>query len=245
MKLEGKTALVTGASRGIGKAIALGLAGEGADIAVNFRSSEDAAREVAESIKGMGRNALLCRADVADDEEVKTMIGSIKEEMGGIDILVNNAGIVRDGLVTRMSREDWDQVINTNLTGAYNCMKTVIPLMVRKRWGRIINISSVVALIGNPGQANYVASKAGLLGLTKSMAREYSSRNILVNAISPGYIQTDMTTIEEENLKKLEPLIPLGRIGKPEEVAEAALFLATSATYTTGAVIDVSGGLVM
>ncbi|MBN1289394.1 MAG: 3-oxoacyl-ACP reductase FabG, partial [Actinobacteria bacterium] len=211
----------------------------------NFRSSGEAAGEVAGLIEGSGKKALLCKANVADTDEVKTMVDMIKTEMGGIDILVNNAGIVKDGLVTRMSRDDWDEVINTNLTGAYNCMKAVIPLMVRKRWGRIINISSVVAQIGNPGQANYVASKAGLLGLTKSLAREYSSRNILVNAISPGYIQTDMTKIEEENLKKLEPLIPLGRIGQPEEVAGAAVFLATSATYTTGAVIDVSGGLVM
>lgn len=245
MNLDGKVALVTGASRGIGKAIALALAREGADIALNYRSNDEAAHEVEELISEMGRRALLCKADVADAEAVKSMVSRIKEEMSGVDILVNNAGIVKDGLVTRMSTEDWESVLGVNLTGAFNCCKAVIPMMVRNRWGRIINVISVSAISGTPGQANYVASKAGLLGLTKSLAREYGSRNILVNAISPGYIQTDMASDDIEFLKNLRQFIPLGRTGEPEEVANAAVYLASSASYTTGAVIDVTGGLVM
>lgn len=243
MTLEGRVALVTGASRGIGRAVALALAGEGADVAVNYRNSDDAAREVVGLIESKGVRALARKADVSDYGEVRDMVAAIGENLGKVDILVNNAGIVDDALVPRLSPESWDRVLAVNLTGSFNCTKAVIPAMMTRRWGRIINVSSVVALRGNPGQANYAASKAGLLGLTRSVAREYCSRNILVNAVCPGYILTDMTA-DGEALKRMEELIPLGRAGSCEEVASAVVFLATSATYTTGSVIDVSGGMV-
>ncbi|MBU4195093.1 MAG: 3-oxoacyl-[acyl-carrier-protein] reductase [Actinobacteria bacterium] len=244
MKLEGKTALVTGASRGIGREIALLFAEEGADVAVNYRARDDAAREVVEMIEGMGRRALLCRADVSDSEDVRSMAKSIAGVLGGVDILVNNAGVVEDGLLPRMSTESWDRVVKVNLTGAFNCIKAVLPAMMRRRWGRIINMTSVVGQLGNPGQANYSAAKAGLIGLTRTVAREYSSRNILVNAISPGYIDTEMTD-GGDGLDRVKEMIPLGRVGTRREVAQAALFLASDATYTTGTVLSVSGGLVM
>lgn len=244
MRLEGKVALVTGASRGIGRAVAIALAEEGADVAVNYHASAEAATEVVASIESVGRRALPCRADVARMSEVREMVRKTTENLGGVDILVNNAGIVDDGLVTRMSDDSWGRVMAVNLTGAFNCMRAVLPVMMRRRWGRIINISSVVGQTGNPGQANYASSKAGLVGLTKAVAREYCSRNILVNAVSPGYIHTDMTA-DQESLAKLEARIPLGRVGSCGEVASAVVFLTTDATYTTGAVINVSGGLVM
>ncbi|MBU4173351.1 MAG: 3-oxoacyl-[acyl-carrier-protein] reductase [Actinobacteria bacterium] len=244
MKLEGKSALITGASRGIGREIALLFAEEGADVAVNYRSRDDAAREVAEMIEGMGRKALLCRADVSDSEDVRSMARSIVDGLGGVDILVNNAGVVQDGLLSRMSTDSWNRVVEVNLTGAFNCIKAVLPVMMRRRWGRIINMTSVVGQVGNPGQANYSAAKAGLIGLTRTVAREYSSRNILVNAISPGFIDTDMTG-GSDRLDRIEAMIPLGRMGTRREVAQAALFLVSDATYTTGTVLNVSGGLVM
>jgi len=246
VKLDGRIALVTGASRGIGRAISLALAEHGADVAINYYPQDMAeqARDVAGLIESKGRRAIVCYADVSDAGAVGDMIREIEEGLGHVDILVNNAGITKDGLLLRLSPESWDSVLAVNLTGAFNCMKAVIPSMMKSRWGRIINISSAVARIGNAGQANYVSSKAGLLGLTKTVAREYGSRNILVNAICPGYIRTDMTA-DVEALKKMEQLIPLGKAGSPEDVAGAAVFLATDATYTTGSVIDVSGGLVM
>lgn len=244
MPLDGKVALVTGASRGIGKAVALALAGAGADVAVNFRSSARASAEVARTIESMGRRSLPCGADVASADEVRRMVEAVAATLGVVDVLVNNAGITDDGLLTRMSDESWNRVVAVNLTGAFNCTRAVVPGMMRRRWGRIVNVGSVVGLAGNPGQANYAASKAGLIGLTRAVAREYSSRNILVNAVSPGYIHTDMTD-GREGLAQVETRIPLGRVGSSEEVASAVLFLAESATYTTGAVIDVSGGLVM
>ena len=243
MKLEGKSALITGASRGIGREIALLFAEEGADVAVNYRSRDDAAREVAEMIEGMGRKALLCRADVSDSEDVRSMTRSIADGLGGVDILVNNAGVVQDGLLSRMSTDSWNRVVEVNLTGAFNCIKAVLPVMMRRRWGRIINMTSVVGQVGNPGQANYSAAKAGLIGLTRTVAREYSSRNILVNAISPGFIDTDMTG-GSDRLDRIEAMIPLGRMGTRREVAQAALFLVSDATSTTGMVLNVSGGLV-
>lgn len=243
-KLEGRVALVTGSSRGIGRAIAMALSDEGADVAVNYRSSAEAAKEVVASIESRGGRALGCRADVSQVDEVSSMVKRISESLGPVQILVNNAGIVEDGLVARMSPESWDRVVSVNLTGAFNCAKAVLPAMSRKRWGRIINVSSVVGLRGNSGQANYASSKAGLIGLTKALAREYCSRNILVNAVAPGCIQTDMTA-GRETLPGLEAAIPIGRVGSCEEVASAVVYLATGATYTTGAVIDVSGGLVM
>ncbi|MHB8894308.1 MAG: 3-oxoacyl-ACP reductase family protein [Candidatus Geothermincolia bacterium] len=244
MKLDGKVALVTGASRGIGRAISLALAEEGAGVAVNYQNSADLAQDAANAIESNGGRAIACGADVSDMGAVREMVRVINDRLGNIDILVNNAGIVDDGLMPRLSEESWNRVLAVNLTGSFNCTKVVIPAMMRQRWGRIINVSSAVALLGNAGQANYVSSKAGLLGLTKAVAREYSSRNILANAVCPGYIRTDMTA-GVENLNGLEQLIPLGRVGSCEEVARAVVFLATSATYTTGAVLDVSGGLVM
>lgn len=244
MGLEGKVALVTGGSRGIGRAAALALAEEGADVAVNYVSNSEAADEVTASIRHTGRKALACRADVSDSEEVRAMVELVKESLGPVQVLVNNAGVVLDSLVTRMSPEAWSRVLEVNLTGAFHCSKAVLPQMVRHRWGRIINISSAVASMGNAGQANYAASKAGLLGFTRSLAREYCSRNILVNAVSPGLIRTDMTA-GRENLAVMAGMVPMGRTGTCEEVASAVVFLAGPASYTTGSVLEVNGGLVM
>ncbi|OQP07951.1 beta-ketoacyl-ACP reductase [Geobacillus sp. 46C-IIa] len=245
--LEGKIALVTGASRGIGRAVALELARQGANVAVNYAGSEAKANEVVETIRSLGREAFAVQADVARAEDVERMVKTVLDQFGRLDILVNNAGITRDNLLMRMKEEEWDAVINTNLKGVFLCTKAVTRPMMKQRYGRIINVASVVGVIGNPGQANYVAAKAGVIGLTKTAARELASRNITVNAIAPGFITTDMTEalsaeLKEEMLKQ----IPLARFGEPGDVARVAAFLASDAAgYMTGQTLHVDGGMVM
>ncbi len=247
MSLEGKTALVTGGSRGIGRACAIALAKAGADIAVNYAGNQAAAEEVEKVIKDMGRRVILIKADVSDGKEAAEMVDKVVKEFGRLDILVNNAGITRDGLLMRMKDEDWDAVINTNLKGAYNCTKAATKPMMKQRYGRIINMSSVVGVNGNAGQANYAAAKAGVIGFTKAVAKELASRNITANAIAPGFIETDMTSILPENVKEdMLKAIPLGCLGQAEDVAEAVLFLACDAAkYITGQTLHVDGGMVM
>lgn len=243
MSLNGKTALVTGASRGIGRAIALRLAEDGANVAVIYAGSADKAEAVVNEITALGVNAKAYRCNVADSAAVNETVKAVTNDLGKIDILVNNAGITRDGLVLRMKDEDFDAVLDTNLKGAFNMIRACYSGFIRKKSGRIINISSVSGIMGNAGQANYSASKAGVIGLTKSVARELASRGITCNAVAPGFIQTDMT----ENLGDNNPLlnsIPLGRMGKPEDIAAAVAFLASdSAAYITGEVLKVDGGL--
>ena len=243
MSLSGKTALVTGASRGIGRAIALRLAADGANVAVIYAGSADKAEAVCEEIRAMGVEAKAYRCDVASAGAVKETVKAVTAELGKIDILVNNAGITRDSLVLSMKDEDYDAVLDTNLKGAFNMIRACYSGFIRKRSGRIINISSVSGIMGNAGQANYSASKAGLIGLTKSVARELPSRNVTCNAVAPGFIQTDMTeNIGEDNT--LRSMIPLGRMGKPEDIAAAVAFLASdAAAYITGEVLRVDGGL--
>jgi 3-oxoacyl-[acyl-carrier protein] reductase len=247
MLLDGKVALVTGASRGIGRAIAIALAKAGATVAVNYAGNVKAAVEVEKIITEAGGRVMLVKADVADGEAVDEMVKSVVEAFGGIDILVNNAGITRDGLLMRMKESDWDAVINTNLKGIFHCTKAVSKLMMKKRSGRIVNMASVVGLTGNAGQANYAAAKSGVIGFSKSMAKELSSRGITVNMVAPGFIGTDMTEILSDKVKETMIMnIPLGRMGKPEDVANAVLFLVSdSASYITGQVINVDGGMVM
>lgn len=247
MKLEGKTALVTGASRGIGRAVALELAREGARVIVNYSGSEEKAKQVVEDIKAIGREAIAVKCNVADSEEVADMFKQALEAFGKVDILVNNAGITRDNLLMRMKEEEWDAVINTNLKGVFLCTKTATRPMMKQRSGRIINIASVVGVSGSPGQANYVAAKAGVIGLTKTTAKELAPRGITVNALAPGFITTDMTdALPEENKEALLSQIPLGRLGDPEDIAKAAAFLASDdAGYITGQTIHVNGGMVM
>ena len=244
--LTDKVALVTGASRGLGKAIALALAAEGASIAAVARS-EEALKETLEAIRAAGGVAEPYALDVADESAVEATVGKITERFQHVDILINNAGVTRDGLLMRMKSEDWDAVINTNLKGAFHLTKPVGRLMVRQRAGRIINISSVIGLMGNAGQANYAASKAGLIGFTKSVAREFASRNITCNVVCPGFIETDMTRgLGEELRKKLLERIPLQRLGQPEDVAGAVSFLCSpAASYITGQILTVDGGMVM
>lgn len=243
MSLNGKTALVTGASRGIGRAIALRLAEDGANVAVIYAGSADKAEAVVNEITALGVNAKAYRCNVADSAAVNETVKAVTNDLGKIDILVNNAGITRDGLMLRMKDEDFDAVLDTNLKGAFNMIRACYSGFIRKKSGRIINISSVSGIMGNAGQANYSASKAGVIGLTKSVARELASRDITCNAVAPGFIQTDMT----ENLGDNNPLlnsIPLGRMGKPEDIAAAVAFLASdSAAYITGEVLKVDGGL--
>ena len=243
MSLNGKTALVTGASRGIGRAIALRLAEDGANVAVIYAGSADKAEAVVNEITALGVNAKAYRCNVADSAAVNETVKAVTNDLGKIDILVNNAGITRDGLMLRMKDEDFDAVLDTNLKGAFNMIRACYSGFIRKKSGRIINISSVSGIMGNAGQANYSASKAGVIGLTKSVARELDSRGITCNAVAPGFIQTDMT----ENLGDNNPLlnsIPLGRMGKPEDIAAAVAFLASdSAAYITGEVLKVDGGL--
>ena len=243
MSLNGKTALVTGASRGIGRAIALRLAEDGANVAVIYAGSADKAKAVVNEITALGVNAKAYRCNVADSAAVNETVKAVTNDLGKIDILVNNAGITRDGLMLRMKDEDFDAVLDTNLQGAINMIRACYAGYIRKKSGRIINISSVSGIMGNAGQANYSASKAGVIGLTKSVARELASRGITCNAVAPGFIQTDMT----ENLGDNNPLlnsIPLGRMGKPEDIAAAVAFLASdSAAYITGEVLKVDGGL--
>lgn len=243
MSLNGKTALVTGASRGIGHAIALRLAEDGANVAVIYAGSADKAEAVVNEITALGVNAKAYRCNVADSAAVNETVKAVTNDLGKIDILVNNAGITRDGLMLRMKDEDFDAVLDTNLKGVFNMIRACYSGFIRKKSGRIINISSVSGIMGNAGQANYSASKAGVIGLTKSVARELASRGITCNAVAPGFIQTDMT----ENLGDNNPLlnsIPLGRMGKPEDIAAAVAFLASdSAAYITGEVLKVDGGL--
>jgi len=245
--LEGKAALVTGASRGIGRAIAISLAEAGADVAVNYSGSEQAAEEVVRHIESLGRRAFKVKADVASSAQVEEMVKQVLDQFGKLDILVNNAGITRDNLIMRMKEEEFDQVMNTNLKGVFNCIKAVTRPMMKQRSGKIINISSVVGVLGNAGQANYVAAKAGVIGLTKSAARELASRNIAVNAVAPGFIETDMTDkLTAEQREQMLQQIPAARLGKPEDIARVVRFLASDdAAYMTGQTIHVDGGMYM
>lgn len=247
MSLKGQVALVTGGSRGIGKAIALDLAKKGADIAINYAGNRDAAIETAEEIKKLDVNAEVFQCDVSNTEEVSEMVKEIEKKLGKVAILVNNAGITRDTLFMRMKEEDWDKVIETNLKGVYNCSKAVIRGMMKQREGKIINITSVVGITGNAGQTNYSASKAGVIGFTKSLALELASRNVQVNAVAPGYIKTDMTDVIADEMKEeIIKKVPLGRIGQSEDVAHAVSFLASKeADYITGQVLSVNGGMYM
>lgn len=245
--LEGKKALVTGASRGIGRAIAIALAEAGADVAVNYSGSEQAAAETADAIRALGREAIIIKANVGKAAEFEDMVKQVLEQLGAIDILVNNAGITRDNLIMRMKEEEFDQVIETNLKGVFNGIKAVTRPMMKQRSGKIINISSVVGVLGNPGQANYVAAKAGVIGLTKASARELASRNITVNCVAPGFIQTEMTDKLPEELKdSLSGQIPLAKLGEASDIANAVRFLASdAAAYMTGQTIHVDGGMYM
>lgn len=247
MKFEGKVALVTGASRGIGRAIALALAAQGADVAVNYAGSEAAAKEVAAEIEAMGRKAFVIQADIASTEASTAMVDAVVKEFGRIDVLVNNAGITRDGLLMRMKEEDWDAVITTNLKGVFNGTKAAIKYMMKQRSGSIVNISSIVGVMGNAGQANYCAAKAGVIGFTKATAKEVAARGIRVNAIAPGFIKTDMTSVlPEKVVEAMLAGIPLNRLGETEDIAKAVLFLASSdANYITGQTLHVDGGMVM
>ncbi|MDE3136475.1 MAG: 3-oxoacyl-[acyl-carrier-protein] reductase [Acidobacteriota bacterium] len=245
-QLTDRVALVTGASQGIGEAIARALAEAGAKVVLAARNQEKLAAVLA-GIEAAGGQALALGMDVADAAQVKAAFQKATERFGRLDILVNNAGITRDGLSMRMKIEDWDAVLSTNLTGAYLCAQQAIPSMLRQRWGRIINISSVVAQMGNPGQVNYVAAKAGLIGLTKSLALELASRHITVNAVAPGFIETEMTqALPEKAVEQLSSRIPLGRLGTPADVAGAVVFLSSEeAGYITGHVLAVNGGMYM
>ena len=244
--MPSRTALITGASRGIGRAIAKALSESGVRVALCARST-DQLEELAEEIRSAGGETFVAAIDLANADSIKQATTLVSKDFGRIDILLNNAGITKDGLAIRMKKDDWDSVIATNLTGAFLMCQQVLQGMMRERWGRIVNISSVVGEMGNAGQANYVASKAGLIGLTKSLAQEMGSRNITVNAIAPGFVETGMTEGLSQELKdKMLANIPLKRIGRPEDVAAAAVFLASdAASYITGHVLDVNGGLYM
>ena len=246
MLVEGKIAVVTGAAQGIGKAIALCLAREGADVIISDISKEKA-QEVASEVESLGRRSLSVTVDVTDDEEIGRAVTKSLDKFNRIDILVNNAGITKDALLVRMKHSDWEDVINTNLTGVFNWMKACAKPMMKQKSGRIVNVSSIIGLVGNTGQGNYAASKAGILGLTKSAARELALWHINVNAVAPGFIATQMTEkLPEEIKKKMLSSIPIGRWGKPEEVARAVLFLVSEmSSYITGQVMNVDGGMVM
>ena len=246
MKLAGKVALVTGAAQGIGKAVALLLARNGADIVVSDINLEKA-EETAKEVQILGRKALAIKVDVAKSDDVDKMVQAILAQFGHIDILINNAGIARDKLILRMTEEDWDAVLNINLKGTFNCTKAVVRHMSKQKSGKIVSIASVVGEMGNAGQGNYAASKAGVIGFTKTIAREFAQRGINVNAIAPGYIETPMTEALPDKVKEdLKRLIPMDRLGKPEDVAEAVLFLVSeSANYITGQVLNVNGGIYM
>ncbi len=243
--LTGQTALVTGASRGIGRSVALALAEAGAEVVVNYSSSPNAAEEVVTAIKTSGGKAYAVKANVGEETAIDELIKTVLERSGRLDVLVNNAGITRDGLLMRMKTEDWQAVINLNLTGVFLCTRAVARTMLKQRSGRIINITSVVGLMGNAGQANYAAAKAGVVGLTRSTAKEFASRGITVNAVAPGFITTDMT--KELDSEPILAAIPLGSFGTPEQVAGTVRFLAAdpAAAYITGQVLQVDGGMVM
>lgn len=238
-----KVALITGGSRGIGKACAIELAKAGYDVAINYVGNEDAANAAAEELKALGSDSIAIKFDVTDKDTVEAGVAKVVEKYGRIDVLVNNAGITRDGLFMRMPAENWEAVINTNLSSAYYVSSPVVKLMVKQRSGAIINMASIVGVFGNAGQANYAAAKAGLIGFTKSLAKELASRNIRVNAVAPGFIQTDMT--KDLKLEGLYDHIPLKRLGDPEDIAKAVKFLADDAMYITGQVLQVDGGLVI
>lgn len=242
-----KSALVTGASRGIGRSIALQLAEEGYNVAVNYAGSKEKAEAVVEEIKAKGVDSYAIQANVADADEVKAMIKEVVSQFGSLDVLVNNAGITRDNLLMRMKEQEWDDVIDTNLKGVFNCIQKATPQMLRQRSGAIINLSSVVGAVGNPGQANYVATKAGVIGLTKSAARELASRGITVNAVAPGFIVSDMTDALSDELKEqMLTQIPLARFGQDTDIANTVAFLASDkAKYITGQTIHVNGGMYM
>lgn len=247
MNLQGKVAVVTGGSRGIGRAISLRLAAMGALVYINYVSRPDAAEETRRLIEGMGGTARILAFDVAQGEQIQSAFKQIVDEAGHVDILVNNAGITRDGLLARMKEADWDAVLSTNLKGAFLCAKAVSKSMMKQRWGRIVNISSVIGFVGNAGQVNYAAAKAGLIGITKAMARELASRNITVNSVAPGYIQTDMTeAMSAEMQEQLKKEIPLASLGTPEDVAGAVAYLVSEdGRYLTGQTLHVNGGMYM
>lgn len=244
---ERRVALVTGATRGIGKEIALELAQNGLDIAINYRSMQEGMEDLKKEIEEYGVRCEFVGADVANFEQCESMVKETVEKFGKIDILVNNAGITKDGLIMRMKKEDFEAVIDINLIGTFNVTRNVIPYMIKQKSGRIINVSSVVGVAGNAGQTNYSASKAGVIGFTKSLAKEVASRNILVNAIAPGFIDTDMTKVLSDNVKEgINAQIPLRRMGSPKEVAKVVKFLASEdSSYITGQVINIDGGMVM
>ncbi|MBS1252284.1 MAG: 3-oxoacyl-[acyl-carrier-protein] reductase FabG [Anaerolineales bacterium] len=245
--LTGKVALVTGSSRGIGRAIAEKLAAQGASVVVNYNTSEGAANEVVESIRANGSQAIAVQADVRDTADAKRLVKAARDEFGSLDILVNNAGTTRDMLLAMMKEADWDLVLDTNLKGAYNVTKAAVRPMMKQRRGRIVNITSVAGVAGNPGQANYSAAKAGLIGLTKSIAKELGARKITANAVAPGYVPTDLTAdLPEDLIEQAKELTPLGRLGTVEDVANAVSFLASDeAEFITGQVLRVDGGMVI
>ncbi|MBM7613624.1 3-oxoacyl-[acyl-carrier-protein] reductase [Alkaliphilus hydrothermalis] len=247
MNLSGKNALVTGGSRGIGKSIALALAGAGANVIINYTSNAEAAQATVKEIEDLGVKGLAVKANIANADDVKGMMDAIEEVFPQVDILINNAGITKDNLLIRMKEEDWDQVMDVNLKGTFLCTKAVARKMIKQKSGKIINISSVVGVMGNPGQGNYCASKAGVIGFTKSMARELAGKGINVNAIAPGFIATDMTAVLSDQVKEhMLNNIPLQRYGNPEDIANVILFLSSDlSSYITGQVINVDGGMVM
>lgn len=247
MLLGGKVAVITGASRGIGRAIAVEFAKHGAKVVINYAGNKAAAEQVLDVIKSNGGEAILFQADVAKAEAADELIKATVEAFGRVDVLVNNAGITRDNLLMRMKEEDWDAVLTTNLKGVFNCTKAVSRIMMKQKAGKIINMASVIGITGNAGQSNYAAAKAGVIGFTKSMAKELGSRGITVNAIAPGFIATDMTAVLSDQVKKeLADQIPLTRLGTPEDIAAATLFLASdAANYITGQTLNVDGGMVM
>ena len=247
MLLTGKTAIVTGGSRGIGRAVSLLLAREGANVAIVYAGNTAAAEETKQQAEALGAAAAVFQCDVADEQAVADMVKAVKTQFGSVDILVNNAGITRDGLLMRMKEADWQAVLDTNLTGVYHCTKAVSKLMMKQRHGAVINLSSVVGETGNAGQANYAAAKAGIIGFTKAVAKELASRNIRVNAVAPGYVETDMTAGLPDSAKEdMLRSIPLGRPATADDVTQAVLFLASDqACYITGQVLNVDGGMVM